>query len=319
MAIALTVAAAPASTALSAFLRGIERRGFVLAEAQCGDPGRAETALAAAMTTFRRHSAQIPLPAWPQRFWTQLVTRPELHDAGPARAAGPEATLLAALSTGPRAALLLRLVAGLDLAHAAQVMGVSETAYRHALYRALRRLREIDAAGVPDALALRDSLHRRVKTLPEPRLAALAALRERILAGENAAVPVTRDPPRAPPRWLLPALWSVLALLVLAFAGTFVWSAARPVLVPGDVRTLPDDSTAPPTLAPDAALLAHPDFELLTDPAGARAATRLDFDAWYAVHGDPAAAATTALQEADSAAGGDSEIGGAQREPDDAR
>ncbi|MET0580418.1 MAG: hypothetical protein ABWZ08_00420, partial [Pseudoxanthomonas sp.] len=64
--------AASVPAALSAFLRGVERRGALFAELQCGDREAGDTALAAAMRAFRNHAGTLPMADWPRRFWTLL-------------------------------------------------------------------------------------------------------------------------------------------------------------------------------------------------------------------------------------------------------
>ena len=174
---------APISSALSAFLRGIERRAFVFVQVQCGHDEDAQAALGRAMRAFREVSAHSPLSAWPAAFWALLVAQAELAEG---ESDIPE---LGALSSGPRAALLLRIVAGLDFVHAAQVLGVSEPTYRFALQRALQQLGD---AGVSYAVlgALRERLHRQVKTLPAERADALAELRARVLRDAPEPAPV---------------------------------------------------------------------------------------------------------------------------------
>ena len=66
--------AAPA--ALAAFLRGVERRGAVLAELQAGDAAAGDAALAAAMAGFRAAAADLPMADWPRAFWTRLLAQP---------------------------------------------------------------------------------------------------------------------------------------------------------------------------------------------------------------------------------------------------
>ncbi|HEX7385618.1 MAG TPA: hypothetical protein VF291_14975, partial [Burkholderiaceae bacterium] len=122
------------SAPLTAFLRGIEARAFVLIHAQCGDAAAALRALDAAEAAFAAQAATLPLTQWPMRFWGEVLRQPAL--ATTSRLAPP----LGAMSSGPRAALLLRLLAGLDAGHAAQALGVGEAAFAHAWERALAEL-----------------------------------------------------------------------------------------------------------------------------------------------------------------------------------
>lgn len=246
---------APVSPALSAFLRGIERRAYVFAQVQCGSDDEAEAALGRAMRAFAGVSAQSPLSAWPASFWALLMAQAELSEG---HSDVPE---LSTLSSGPRAALLLRIVAGLDFAHAAGVLGVSEQTYRFALQRALQQLGD---AGISYAVlgALRERLHRQVKTLPETRTASLAELRARVLQGEPEPLPA---PPRPPSPWLRRGLWILLALLALGFAATF-WSST-PGLAPGGTERLPlDPAPAPAPQSSESDLVTHPDYAQLAAP-----------------------------------------------------
>ena len=266
----LPAAPAPVSSALSAFLRGIERRAFVFAEVQCGDTDRAEAAVARAMRAFRGMSAASPLSAWPAAFWALLMAQAELSEGG---SQVPE---LGALGSGPRAALLLRIVAGLDFPHAAQVLGVSEPTYRFALQRALQQLGE---GGVSYAAlgVLRERLHRQVKTLTDERIASLAALRTRVLQDQPDPPPAPVAEPGSP--WPRRLLWAVLGLLALAFAAT--WLLPRPAPEAGDgTQALPAESVPAAPAQPDP--VTHPDFALLAAPADEAMAAELALLSWVA-------------------------------------
>ena len=75
----MTAVPAPVSStaagALSAFLRGVERRALVVAELQCGDAARAEQTLVAVMRAFAAVASDLPMAQWPTRFWTLLGQR----------------------------------------------------------------------------------------------------------------------------------------------------------------------------------------------------------------------------------------------------
>lgn len=262
---------APPSPALSAFLRGIERRAFVFAQLQCGSDDDAEAALGRAMRAFKLDSLNRPLAAWPAAFWALLMAQAELSRG---QSEVPE---LRALSSGPRAALLLRMVGGLDFPHAAGVLGISEATYRFALQRALQQLGE---AGISYAVlgALRERLHRQVKTLPEARTESLAALRARVLEDQPEALP---PPPRpVSPVWRRLA-WAGLALLALGFAATF-WSPA-PVLSPGSTEALPIEAAPVPVPATAASdWVTHPDYTQLAAPGDEALAAELALLSWIA-------------------------------------
>jgi hypothetical protein len=263
--------------ALTQFLRGIGKRGYVLAEAQCGEIARAQQALTATIAGFRDAAAHLPLAQWPEQFWQRLLAQPTLRAYTAARS-GED--VLAHLSAGPRAALLLRLVAGLDQTHGAAVLRVSPPAYRQALFRALHALLE---QGVDETAlrALRERLQQRVKALPEQFLQVTvpqepALLKQRVLASSRARAPRIR---RSPPRWLRPSLWVALAAMVLLFAATFV---RLPIGTRSAVKIerLPEQPVAA-RLSPTAGALASPDFELLNDPNGERYASDLALLSWF--------------------------------------
>lgn len=256
------------SPALSAFLRGIERRAFVFADLQCGDPGRALAAVEHAMRAFAPISATTPLSGWPAGFWSLLLAQPLLAGG---EGGAPE---LASLGSGPRGALLLRLVGGLDFPHAAQVLGVAEPTYRFALQRALQQLGEAEVSYA--ALGrLRERLHRQVKTLDEARVAELAAIRARVLAGEPLP---SEAPPKPASPWPRRVAWAGLALLALAFAATF-WEPAPP-LPPGAVQDLPQEEAAAEPASAEADTIIHPDYAALADPAAGAVADELAFLSW---------------------------------------
>ena len=285
------------ASALSAFLRGIERRAYVLALVQCGREPDAEAALARTIHAFQTLAAVSPLSAWPAGFWSLLLAQPELSTG---HGGAPE---LVTLGSGPRAALLLRLVAGLDFAHAAQVLGIAEETYRFALQRALQQLGD---AGVSFATlrALRERLHRQVKTLPAERTRALAGLRDEALAAPpERPVASTRRP--TPPAWLPKALWGLLALLALAFAATFLDTS--PALAPNASEGLPaDDGVAPAVALEPSDIVMHPDYAQLARPDDARIAADLALLSWLANHPellDNAQAAARASEGAPAEAG----------------
>ena len=103
-----THAPSPSAAALSAFLRGIERRARVFAQAQSGSAEVAEAATAMAIETFRQHAGQLPLRQWPLRFWAELLAVPALTRSEAPPSTMPALQPLYRLAPGPRAALLLR-------------------------------------------------------------------------------------------------------------------------------------------------------------------------------------------------------------------
>lgn len=267
--------------AISAFLHGIERRAWVFARAQCGDEDLAEAAVAGAIDEFQRVCAVKPLASWPRDFWTLLLAQPLLLRG--------RSNLLPELSVGPRAALLLRLVAGLDLAHAAQVLGVSEAAYRAALSHALQQMH---AAGSDPARleGLREQLHQEIRQAPSllsrfPSTPAVQRVPAAITPADDDLAAFEQ------PRWRL-ALKISLALLLLMLAVSFFWTPWHR-LAPGESESLPPEEI---TIAPaDAsATVTHPDFALLATPADGALAGDLAFYSWLAAGGQAESATAPA-------------------------
>lgn len=294
--------------ALPAFLRGVERRAAVLAELQCGDATAGDAAVAAAMRAFRAGAERLPLAQWPLRFWTLLLAAPQLRRTAPAASWGAEWRELAVLGNGARAALLLRLAAGLEVENAAAALAVTPARYQQALARAVSR--PDDGAADTDALRpLEDALQQRLRQLPAPRLMQLAQLRERALLGVPALAPgrTARQPARSS-RWLLPLRFGVAACAA-ALVATFLWPALLSSEFGARLRggSAPTRSEPlPPAEAPaarfdaDFAAIAHRDFVLLADPEGLRRAQTLPLLAWYAAELATAATTTAPLLLADA-------------------
>lgn len=248
------------SSAITAFVHGVDRRARVLARLQAGDAQAGDRALADAIEAFTTEAARHPLAQWPQRFWSLLLA------TAPLRTPAHDASGWSALAPGPRVALLLRWAGGLDDATAAQALGVSAATFRVALRHAL------DAAG-EGAAALQAEV--------DLQLAAADAPRPDVGGSEPVEVDA-RDAAR--PRRLLVVLWTLLAACVVAFVATFVVApddapAAR-------VAPLPEASPAA-RYDVAAALVVHRDFALLVDGDAAPWLDDLEFHAWLAA-GAPA-------------------------------
>ncbi|MGV8932804.1 MAG: hypothetical protein ACOH1R_11925 [Luteimonas sp.] len=310
--------AAAAPAALVAFLRGVERRGAVFAQLQVGDAATGDRALIAAMRAFRLPAARIPIAEWPRQFWSLLLATGELRETLAAPHWDSGFDFLARVGRGPRAALLLRLVAGLPEADAAAVLGVARPTYRLALQRALPHRDD----GQPDAEGWRmlgEASQHAVRALSVERLAHLARMREAAILGRKLE-PGHASPPTSMPigdklraRWTGPAMAAVATLAVLAFIATFF-------LPLGDADPAGDGSrievtALPPAQAPMAtfdaqtALVTHPDFDLLIADDDDAAARDPGFYAWLAAGakarpGDTSAAAAAVPDDASSQADG---------------
>jgi len=294
--------AAAAPAALSAFLRGVERRGALFGELQCGDREVGDSALAAAMRAFRNHAAALPMADWSQRFWALLVAAPPLRRDAVTAQWPPDMQALVHLQALPRQTLLLRLVAGLPETDAASVLGIAPAAYQEALAAACPR----DAEGQADALAWRtlgEAIQQQLRDLPPERLARLARLREAAITGariERSAVATTvvadaatgKESGRR--RW--PWIVLVLGLCALALAATWWWPQWRAspsfggapapgaTRVDDDVEIRSEDLSAQPpaaTFNANTALITHPDFDLVLDDQEEAIARDADFYAWY--------------------------------------
>lgn len=274
----------PPNGALSAFLRGVERRGVVFAELQAGDAARGDAAIAATLRGFSAVAPRAPFVEWPRRFWSMLLAAPSLRGASAAPVRDGPLAVLAGLGSGPRAALLLRLVAGLSEGDAAATLGIARPTYRLALQRALPRT---DAGTLDTELwrAMGDAAQQALRDLPAARLERVAALRD------GRPEPAPAHPPRATPmhaRWLWPVLAGVALLTALALAATwwgpFATGASADGLPRIDTRPLPAQGTPPMRYGEEVALLTHRDLDLLLadDAAGAPPAEPA-FDAWLAV------------------------------------
>ncbi|WP_133478421.1 hypothetical protein [Cognatilysobacter segetis] len=256
--------------ALAAFLRGVERRAAVLAELQAGDPTLGDAALTRAMAAFREVAVDAPMADWPRLFWQALLAQPALRRATRAR----PAAFMPRCSPALRAAMLLRLAAGLEEAAAAAVLDVPPPRLREAVLRALPTAPE----GVPDAGAwqrLQADVQQRVRGLPTERSLRLARMREGALAGPAARFFVA---PTGWQRHRLQAAGAAAALTVLALAAT--WRAPADADGPVAVEALRPAGSPASRYSKVTGLLTHPDFDLLADPAEARLARDAAFLAW---------------------------------------
>lgn len=246
---------------MQAFRRGIDRRAYVLARAQCGDNDLLQSALCGVDAAFNAEYAELPISQWPIRFWTLLLSRKEL-----AQGQSPWPAL-ASISHGPRAALLLRLVAGLDFLHAAQVLNISETTYRFALERGLEQLH---AAGFTfqELERLRDAFFEEVKQLPneviKPQEAKVAV----------ASVPVPISVLGQEVQTNKVRLWPWLILLLALVLATLAWWwNAQPVENIGPEQI---------TLAEIQNAVIHPDYDVIAQPEIQTQAKDLAFLSWIA-------------------------------------
>ncbi|MFA6986428.1 MAG: DUF3106 domain-containing protein [Arenimonas sp.] len=261
----------PRSAALIAFLHGIEPRAWVFALSQSGDGQLAMAALQSALPNFLVRAQSQPLAEWPLQFWSCLLAQPLMLTE-----LDPELDL-ARLTPGPRAALLLRLIAGLDVVHAARVLDVSPEAYQVALNHAVTHP-DLDDAWMQD---LRQQLHGQIHQMAPEQRQALAQLRERALSGhteQNDMPGRAQGVRRARASWWA---WGLLALLAVALVATFVWPF-KSAIAPGQKEALPVEPVAAPPALTDTVIVTHPDYAQLAEPADAALAQRMALLSWLA-------------------------------------
>lgn len=92
------------SSAITAFVHGIERRARVLARLQSGDASAGDRALIDVTRAFVLDAGDRPLAQWPQRFWSSLLA------AAPMRVPAVGASGWSSLAPGPRAHRRLSLI-----------------------------------------------------------------------------------------------------------------------------------------------------------------------------------------------------------------
>jgi hypothetical protein len=211
--------------AVVAFVRGLERRAWLFLWLQGGSTSAASQALGATIRAFSRQASAWPMGEWPGRFWRLLVATPAAASGG---AWPPGLDALAHFPAGPRRALLLRLVAGLDEVPAAEVLGLDLNSYRQQLAEAVAR----DAQGQVDVAAwqaLAGQVQQAARELPPRRLLEIAQLRETALWGPSPTAAASghmqgQDGQGHPPRrrrW--PWIAAVVLACVLALLATLDW------------------------------------------------------------------------------------------------
>lgn len=275
----------PRTTGHEAFLQGIEARAWVFALNQCGDAGLARQAMESGLREFLARAQGLPLAQWPLQFWASLLRQPVMLSKF------DRADAFAPFTPGPRAALLLRLIAGLDFAHASQVLGVTAEAYEMALRNALDH-REMDDARMQ---ALREHLHAQIHQMPEAQRQVLAEWRANALR-EAAPRPLPIHLVRVPRAGGRRGLWIGLALLLAALAITFYWPLHAPEVAEGG-EPLPVEEVAPVPALTDTVLATHPDYMQLAHPEDEPLAQRVAMLSWIASAMPAGSAMTSSVDE----------------------
>lgn len=248
---------------MQAFRRGIDRRAYVLARAQCGDDDLLQSALSATDAAFNAEFSELPISQWPIRFWTLLLSQKEL-----AQGQSPWPAL-ASISHGPRAALLLRLVAGLDFPHAAQVLNISETTYRFALERGLEQLH---AAGFnfEELERLRDSFFDEVKQLPTDVIKSREI--PEALPPETVSARTDESDEKTAAKNPIAWPWIILLVAVLIAATLWWWNPEK--VSPSEVKPL--------ALTEVQNAVIHPDYKVISNPEIQVQVEELAFLSWLA-------------------------------------
>lgn len=205
-----TTSSPPQSAAISAFLRGVERRALLLGSIQTGDVEAAHKAVTVAVRVFTLDADKWPITQWPLQFWRLLLSTPAMGR----QEAGSHSPLpgITRLAPAQRAAVLLHLVAALQEADAAGALGINVANYQQRIRKALPN----NALGQPDLdvwRAWNAAAQRALEKLPE----SLSAPAETPANAASAHAPSARRFRRHKVRWL----WLALALCATAFIATF--------------------------------------------------------------------------------------------------
>lgn len=270
----------PSPAAVTAFLRGLDRRARLFAGVQAGDAVAAQHALAVVARVFSGEAGQWPIAEWPRQYWRLLLAAPSLRKP-PVEVPTPQLPGIGRLPAESRAAVLLHMVAGLDDADAAAALGIDIDAYQARIRDALPR----DALGQPDVdvwRAWRAAVERELARSTEPDAQPISAAAPVVAAKPTPAEPIldANARHRRRMRWL----WAGVALCIVAMVATFfLHPRGREVLDQwrAEIKREPLDAAAPPKARFDAADIAlHPDRELLASPVELAFARQLPLLAW---------------------------------------
>ncbi|MEG3049717.1 MAG: DUF3106 domain-containing protein [Thermomonas sp.] len=277
----------PSPAAVTAFLRGLDRRARLFATVQAGDEVAARHALAVVARVFGGEAGQWPIAEWPRQYWRLLLAAPSLRKP-PAAVPASQLPGIGRLPAETRAAVLLHLVAGLDDADASAALGLDTAAYQARIRDALPR----NALGQPDVdvwRAWRAAVERELARAPEPASPDPGS-------GSTSPREVDAQPASdARHRFRLRWLWAGVVVCVLAMIATFfLHPRGREAFDEWrtQIKREPLGPAAPPKALFDATDVAlHPDRELLAAPGELAIARQLPLLAWLGdASADPKAA-----------------------------
>ena len=296
----------PQSTAIAAFLRGVERRAQLLARVQTGDPAATQRALAVTRQVFVPEAEQWPITQWPLQYWRLLLSVPAMGQATPVSTNTP-LPAIARLPPAIRAAVLLHLVVCLDESEAAAALDCEVASYQQRIRDALPR----DAHGQPDIAVWRqwrDAVQLALDAAdPDAQEPADATPQATLQTLPPNATPMTASapstaagpadpPPQHPHRHLLRWLWLGVVLGLLALAATFFLHPRGRVLWNEwhnrvRVEALPA-AAAPKTRFDPSDTANDPDRALFAAPQELALAIDLPLLAWLSTQTEPLPEAT---------------------------
>ena len=267
----------PPQDAVSAFLRGVERRARLFAEVQSGSAEAAARAISVVARVFAGDAGRWPMARWPVQYWRLLLATPQLRTLDGARTT----SLLPAIARLPlatRTSVLLQLVSGLDDAAISEVLGEPAATWQGRIRDAL----PADLAGQPDVAAWRgwQAQVKQALAMPLPVTADVPASPEAAVT----AAPGTPHRVDATRHRHVPWLWIGVAGCVAAFAAAFFLHPVGRDVVQRWLSPIKREAL-PPAEAPAARydatdLRLHPDRDLLAAPAELALARALPLLAW---------------------------------------
>jgi len=267
----------PPQDAVSAFLRGVDRRARLFAEVQSGSDEGAARAISVVARVFTGDAGRWPMARWPVQYWRLLLATPQLRTLDAARTT----SLLPAIARLPlatRTSVLLQLVSGLDDAAISEVLGEPAATWQGRIRDAL----PADLAGQPDVAAWRawQAQVKQALAMPPPVTADVPASPEASVTAATGA-PHRVDATR---HRHVPWLWIGVAACVAAFAAAFFLHPVGRDVVQRWLSPIKREAL-PPADAPAARydatdLRLHPDRDLLAAPAELALARALPLLAW---------------------------------------